>query len=293
MQYAPTEGPMPTPLHVLILEDSPSDVELMLHELRRAGFAPRWQHVATEPDFLAGLALPPDIILADYALPQFDALRALRCVQEHAPDIPVIVVTGALSDEAAVACLQQGAADYLLKDRLGRLGEAVRHALAERDLRAQHRRAHEELRASEERFRALSEQASEQVAEARARLDSARDITERKRAEAERAVLLAREQAARQVAAAHAQVAAIVEASEDAIFGWALDGTITSWNPAAARLYGYSVEEAVGQPVTLLFPPDHRDELPELLGRVARGESIPQFETERQRKGGTRVAVPV
>src|SRR5436305_9617231 len=83
----PPEGPMPTPLHVLILEASPSDVELMLHELRRAGFEPRWQHVATEPDFLARLAPPPDIILTDYTLPQFDALRALRCVQERAPEL--------------------------------------------------------------------------------------------------------------------------------------------------------------------------------------------------------------
>src|SRR5947209_14914747 len=77
----------PQPLHVLILEDSPADLELMLHELRRAGFEPRWQHVATEPDFLARLAPPPDIILTDYTLPQFDALRALRCVQERAPEL--------------------------------------------------------------------------------------------------------------------------------------------------------------------------------------------------------------
>ena len=97
---------MPAPLHVLILEDSPSDVELMLHELRQAGFEPRWQQVATEPDCLARLAPPPDIILADYALPQFDALHALRCVQEHAPDVPLIVVTGALSDEAQVLPLR-------------------------------------------------------------------------------------------------------------------------------------------------------------------------------------------
>ena len=154
---------MPTPLHALILEDSPADAELLLHELRRAGFEPHGQRVATEPDFLAGLTPPPDIILADYTLPQFDALRALRCVQERAQDVPLIVVTGALSDEAAVACLKQGAADYLLKDRLGRLGEAVRHTLAEQDLRVQHRQAHDALRASEERFRALSEHASDLV----------------------------------------------------------------------------------------------------------------------------------
>jgi len=73
---------------------------------------------------------------------------------------------------------------------------------------------------------------------------------------------------------ARAQLAAIVQSSEDAIIGKTLDGTITSWNPAAARLYGYSAAEAIGQSVSLLFPPDHRDELPELLARVARGESI-------------------
>src|SRR5205823_5857867 len=122
-----------------------------------------WEHVETEPAFLAGLALAPDIILADYALPQFDALRALRCAQERAPDVPLVVVTGAISDASAVACLKQGAADYLLKDRLGRLGEAVRHALTERDLRVQHRQAHDALRASEERFRALSENASDLI----------------------------------------------------------------------------------------------------------------------------------
>src|SRR5437764_1392276 len=92
---------------------------------------------------------------------------------------------------------------------------------------------------------------------------------------------------------ARAHLAAIVEASEDAIIGKTLDGTITSWNPAAARLYGYSAAEAIGQSVSLLFPPDHRDELPELLARVARGESIPHFETERLRKDSTRIAVSV
>jgi PAS domain S-box-containing protein len=92
---------------------------------------------------------------------------------------------------------------------------------------------------------------------------------------------------------ARAQLAAIVEASADAIIGKTLDGTITSWNPAAARLYGYSAEEAIGQSISLLVPPERRDELPELLGRVARGESIAQFETERLRKDGTRIAVSV
>jgi PAS domain S-box-containing protein len=92
-------------------------------------------------------------------------------------------------------------------------------------------------------------------------------------------------------AEARAQLTAIVKASADAIIGATLDSTITSWNPGAARLYGYRAEEVIGRPASLLYPPDRHDELPELLGRVARGESIPHFETERLRKDGTRIAV--
>ena len=95
----------------------------------------------TEPDFLARLDPALDIILADYHQPQFDALRALRLVQERGLDVPVIVLTGALGDEAAVECLKQGACDYLLKDRLARLGQAVTQALDQKQARDECRRA--------------------------------------------------------------------------------------------------------------------------------------------------------
>src|SRR5262249_18988797 len=119
------------PLRVLLLEDSPDDARLILHGLRRAGFEPIGERVETERDFLAHLDPAPEIILSDYHLPQFDALQALRLVQERGVDVPVILVTGAVGEEAAVECLRQGAADYLLKDRLARLGQAVTHALEE------------------------------------------------------------------------------------------------------------------------------------------------------------------
>ena len=80
---------MATPLRVLILEDQPADAELMLHELRRAGFAPVWERVETEAEYLAHLDQSLDVILADYHLPQFDALRALRYVQECGLDVPL------------------------------------------------------------------------------------------------------------------------------------------------------------------------------------------------------------
>src|SRR5437763_6974788 len=103
---------MSRPLRVLLLEDSQDDARLILHELRRAGFEPIGERVETEPDFLARLDSAPDVIIADYHLPRFDALHALRLVQERGIDVPVIVVTGTLGDESAVECLKRGAADY-------------------------------------------------------------------------------------------------------------------------------------------------------------------------------------
>jgi PAS domain S-box-containing protein len=146
---------MSTPLRVLILEDQPADAELLLHELRRAGFDPTWQQVATEADYLGQLEKPFEVILADYTLPQFDALRALHLLQARGRDIPFIVVTGAVGDEVAAACIKQGATDYLLKDRLARLGQAVTHALQEKQLRAEKQQAEAALLESAEQYRLL------------------------------------------------------------------------------------------------------------------------------------------
>ena len=137
---------MSTPLRVLILEDQPADAELMLHELRQADYDPDWQRVETEADYLSGLKPTLDLILADYNLPQYDAMRALRRHQEQGIDVPFIVVTGSISEEVAVECMKQGATDYLLKDRMSRLGPAVAQAMEKRRLREVARKAEELLR---------------------------------------------------------------------------------------------------------------------------------------------------
>ena len=120
---------MPTRLKVLILEDQPTDAELMVAELHRAGYEPDWRRVDTEADFQSALDAGFDVILADYDLPQWNGLQALRLMQAKRLDIPFIVVSGTLGDELAAECVKRGASDYLLKDRLARLGQAVQEAL--------------------------------------------------------------------------------------------------------------------------------------------------------------------
>ncbi|MEP6890755.1 MAG: response regulator, partial [Nitrospirota bacterium] len=120
---------MPTHLNLLLLEDSSNDAELMLESIRDAGFALAFRHVDSKADYLRALDQPPDLILSDFTLRQFTALDALRLLQERGLDIPFIVVSGCIGEDMAVDCMRAGATDYLLKDRLGRLGHAVSQAL--------------------------------------------------------------------------------------------------------------------------------------------------------------------
>src|SRR5687767_11018699 len=104
-------------LRVLVVEDHPEDAELMVRELRRGYSDLTWSRVANGPEFIAALESAPDIILSDYTVPGFGALRALDILRERAPDIPLLVITGSLEDVAAAECIRLGAEDYLLKDR--------------------------------------------------------------------------------------------------------------------------------------------------------------------------------
>src|SRR5438477_2049769 len=144
-------------IRVLMVEDELADAELMVRELRRAGFAPDWARVDTELAYLSSLDWAPDVILSDSNLPSFDGLQALEILRERDLDIPFILVSGRLGEDWAVDAMKRGAYDYLLKDRLARLGESVRRALSQRQLRAERALAIEALRQSEERHRLVSE----------------------------------------------------------------------------------------------------------------------------------------
>ncbi|MBW8012546.1 MAG: PAS domain S-box protein [Chloroflexi bacterium] len=150
-------------LRILFLEDNPADFELMIRELESAGYKIDSTRAETEQDFLDNLDSNIDVILADYTLPQFDALKAIHLLQERELNIPLIVVSGTISEEAAVECIKEGAWDYLLKDRLTRLGPAIEQALNEKKLRDEKRLAEGDLRDSEERYRSLVEVSPETI----------------------------------------------------------------------------------------------------------------------------------
>ncbi len=157
---APTSGaPMVVPSRALLIEDLASDAELMVLQLEGDGFIVEWQRVQTEPALLAALDTAPDFILSDWRMPRFSGLRALQLVRERGLDTPFIVVSGSIGEELAIDALRLGADDYVLKDRLARLGSAVHGALERQRL---HRdRDHAELERA--RLAAAIEQSSESV----------------------------------------------------------------------------------------------------------------------------------
>src|SRR5512137_255698 len=120
---------MPTKIKVLILEDSVADTELALHELRQAGYEPEWKRVEREPEYLVQLDQGWEIILADSNLPEFGGLRALQLLRERDLDLPFIIVSGTIDEANAVAAMKAGANDFIMKDRLARLGPAVERVL--------------------------------------------------------------------------------------------------------------------------------------------------------------------
>ena len=149
---------MPKGLKVVLLEDNPNDAELILYQLKKAGYEVQSETVKDAKGFADALRSEPDLILADYNLPGFDALHALRMLKNTGSDTPFVIVSGAIGEDVAVTAMQQGAADYLLKDRLARLGPAVEHAITSRKERSERERAEAALRESEQRFHRVFEE---------------------------------------------------------------------------------------------------------------------------------------
>jgi two-component system sensor histidine kinase UhpB len=149
---------MESPLKILHLEDLSADAEIVDRVLRKAKFHFEKKVVIDKPDFIRALReFRPDIILSDHSLPAFNSLEALRITREEGILAPFILVTATVSEEYAVNVIKEGASDYILKDRLERLPNAVQNALDKRNMEMATRLADEALRSSEQKYKLLFE----------------------------------------------------------------------------------------------------------------------------------------
>jgi signal transduction histidine kinase len=177
---------MTYPLRVLMVEDSRDDAELLRMELFRGGFElVACDRVDTAAAMEAALRQQPwDLILSDYSIPTFGGLQALALMKRLGFDLPFILVSGVMGEEAAVEAMRCGAHDYVMKDRRARLVPAIRRELAEAVVRREKRRAQEDLRAANE---VLEAKVIERTAElSRANLRLLDEMAERERAQKER-----------------------------------------------------------------------------------------------------------
>jgi len=150
-------------LRVLMIEDSDFDAELLLAMLERGGYEVTHARVETADGLKKALEQNWDIVIADYNLPQFDALKALEIVKVSGKDIPFIIVSGGIGESTAVAAMKAGAHDYLMKGNLARLVPVVERELREAENRRSKRSTEEALRESELRYRLLWETATDAV----------------------------------------------------------------------------------------------------------------------------------
>jgi two-component system, NarL family, sensor histidine kinase UhpB len=140
----------PIRLRFILLEDDIADAELIQSQLASSDLQIAWEHVSSEASFAAALkrdafCVPPDLVLADYTLPGFDGMTALKMVRDQWPDVPFVFVSGSLGEERAIDALKSGATDYVLKERLQRLLSVVRRALTEANERRERRNAELQL----------------------------------------------------------------------------------------------------------------------------------------------------
>jgi len=227
---------MAEPLRILILEDNPADAELAQFELENAGITFTAKVVMTEEDFVCELQeSPPDLILSDYDLPLYNGALALATAKRICPDIPFILVTGAVTEDRAIDILTQGAKDYVLKNRLQqRLVPAVHRALAEAEEHKARKQAEAELR---EANRTLDERVKIRTVELEA------EVAARKEMEVE---LRKREKTLR----------GILDATKESIWLFHADGRVLLSNTTALNRFGKSEADVIEKNVRDILPPE-------------------------------------
>ena len=151
-------------LKILLVEDSQADAELILHQLKELSRGFRHARVASESSLREALSeFQPDVILSDFRMPGFSGQQALKLVMSLAPSVPFLFVSGTIGEELAIDTLQSGAMDYVLKDNLRRLPNAIERALDIVRSRREHEQVERALRESEERFRTIVESSNDWI----------------------------------------------------------------------------------------------------------------------------------
>lgn len=141
---------------ILFAEDVPDDMELAEIELKRAGISFESRRTETRNDFIEQLkSFQPHVVISDYSMPNFNGMDALKLVQQHLPDTPVIIHTGSINEETAVKCMKAGAYDYVLKEKILRLPYALKEAYERSVIQKQNRESQNALKISEEKYKGL------------------------------------------------------------------------------------------------------------------------------------------
>jgi two-component system cell cycle sensor histidine kinase/response regulator CckA len=152
-----------TPLRVLPVEDNEDDWLLLRRTLDKGGFEVHSVRVQTAHDMREAMRQEWDLVISDFHMPTFDALQALAVLKELGRDLPFIIASGTIGEEAAVAALKAGAHDFVLKDQLARFLPAVNRELRDAELRRERRQMAVALSESESRYRRIAETAQEGI----------------------------------------------------------------------------------------------------------------------------------
>ena len=258
-------------LSLLILDDNPDDAELAVKQLEQEGFDVKSSRVDTEEGFRKALAERPDLILAYYKLPFFDCMAALQIQQRIAPEIPLIIFSGTIGEEVAVECTKSGATDYVFKDRLFRLGPAVKRAVEEAEAYRERKRAEEALKEAHDELEIQVQKRTDELSTANDQLKQ--QIEARKRAE--KSLLEAKE-----------RFRTIVETAPSLLTITDEEGNNLYVSPNCKKITGYTQEELQGRVIWWV----HEDDTPaakEFFERTFRlGVGGKDFEYKAVRKNG-------